>query len=385
VTFEVDRLVWHRQELSGELLVRCDLLGTDAIDDGLLSVARFNLSSARARNEYASQLERQSRASDIPWRPLIEELCQRVLAAERAGDAAIVLRDVDRPDEDERTVRALGFILPWQHPAIVFGDGGACKSYLALYLGGLLAAEGHRVALFDWELDAADHRERFGQLFGAEMPATFLYTRCSRPLLYETDRLKRVVRTQGIEYGVFDSIGFACHEAPESAESALAYFRCVRQLGIGSLHIAHISKAEGGDQKPFGSAFFFNSARAVWNIKATEDGAGSLTLGVFDRKPNLRARQQPFAIDVSFAPDRTTFKRTEIADVEAFAPQISLYQRIRASLRAGARTRDELAEALGSKPETLRRTINRAIEKGHLVKFPGPGGVERIGLPARAS
>jgi len=383
--FEIDRLVWHRHELHGELLVRCDLQGTDAIE-GVLSVATFNLSSARARTERAAQLERQSRARDIPWHPLVEELCQRVLAAERAGDPAVPLRDVQRLDESERLIRAFGFLLPWRHPSIVFGDGGSAKSYLALHLGGLLADEGHRVLLADWELDAADHRERYERLFGAEMPETLFYARCTRPLIHEADRLKRLVRQHQIDYSINDSIGFACHEAPEAAESALAYFRAVRQIGIGSLHVAHVNKSDQGDAKPFGSTYFHNSARATWNIKATDDGAGNLTLGVFNRKPNLTARQQPFGIDVTFESERTRFRLCDVAAVEEFAPQLTVLQRIRSVLRAGARTRDEIASALADqKPETLRRKLNQAIERGVLVRFPGPSGVEQIGLAARAS
>ena len=384
VTFEIDRLAWQRQELHGELLVRCNFAGTEAGPDGTVSVARFNLSSARARTDRATQLERQSRARDVPWHALVEQLCQALLAAERSGEPAIVLRDVERQDQDERTVRVSGFELPWRHPSIIFGDGGACKSYLALYLGGLMAHEGHRVVLCDWELDAPDHRERFGRLFGDDMPTTLFYTRCARPLVYEVDRIKRIVRTQGIDYGIFDSIGFACHEAPETADAALSYFRAVRQIGIGSLHLAHIAKGDGSDMKPFGSAFHFNSARAVWNLKAAEDGVCNLQLGVFDRKPSLRARQQPFSLDVTFGTDRTTIRRGEIADVAEFAPQLSLLQRIRSALKAGAMTREQLATALdGPKADTLTRTLHRAIQRGQLVRFPGPGGVEQIGLAAR--
>lgn len=384
VAFEIDRLAWHRHELHGELLVRCDLAGTDAIN-GVLSVARFNLSSARARTDRAAQLERQSHARDIPWHPLVEQFCQSVLAAERSGEPAIVLRDVERLDDDERLVRVGGFALPWRHPAILFGDGGSAKSYLALWLAGQLAGEGHHVLLADWELDATDHRDRFWRLFGEAMPATVFYTRCTRPLVYEVDRLKRIVRGQSIDYGIFDSIGFACHEAPETADAALGYFRAVRQIGIGSLHLAHVAKGEGSDQKPFGSAFHFNSARACWNAKATDDGAGGLHVGIFDRKPSLRARQQPFSLSVTFTDDRTTIRRGEITDVPDFAPTLSLMQRIRAALRGGAMTREQLSMELDDpKADTLRRTLNRAIEQGQLVRFPGPGGVEQIGLAARS-
>ena len=81
-----------------------------------------------------------------------------------------------------------------------------------------------------------------------------MYARCERPLVYEADRLARIVREHDISYAIFDSVAFACDGPPEAAEVAGRYFRAVRQLGIGSLQIAHISKAENGDKKPFGSA-----------------------------------------------------------------------------------------------------------------------------------
>lgn len=382
VVLEVDRLVWQKQELTGELLVRCDLGGTDAID-GVLSVASFNLSSARARSERASLLKGQSRAPDIPWAALIEELCQRTLTAERTGDPAIALRDIDRPTDEQRLVEVFGFALPFQHRSTAFGDGGGGKSLLGLYIGGLMAAEGYRVLLADWELDGGDHRERYERLFGAAMPATLFYTRCGRPMLHEADRLRRIVRSQGIDFSIHDSVGFACHDAPETATAALAYYQATRQLGIGGLDIAHVSKAEGGDQKPFGSAFWHNSARATWNLKPTEE-AGRLTVGVFNRKHNLAPKQAPFAFDVTFDRDRTTFRLADIGAVAEFAGKVPAVQRIKAILRAGARTRDELLAELSQddvtiKPDTIRRTLDREVKASRLVLLPGPQ--ERYGLP----
>jgi len=382
--FEIDRLTWHRQELAGELLVRCAFLGTQGCIDGVLSVAAFNVSSARARAERATYLARQANAADLPWAALLEELCQRVLTAERSGETATPLRDVERPDESDRLVNVSGFLLPREHPACLFGDGGTMKSYLSLYLAGRLAEDGYRVGLFDWELDASDHRARYERLFGEAMPAALFYVRCARPLIHEVDGLKRVARLQGLDYGIFDSVGFATHEPPEKSESALAYFQAVRAIGIGSLHIAHVNKSETGDMKPYGSAFWHNSCRATWFVKASDD-TNPLTLGIFQRKANLNARQAPFAIEATFG-DRTSFNLVDIGAVTDFAGQVPLAQRLRALLTKGGLTRDEIASALdGEKPDTLRRTLNRAIEKGHLIRFPGPGGQERIGLPERRS
>ena len=71
---------------------------------------------------------------------------------------------------------------------------------------------------------------------------------------------------------------------------------------------------------------------------------------------------------------------------KSLADKVSLRQRVHALLRRGPCTREQIAaEWPEEKLETLRRTVNREIEKGRLVRFPGPGGVEQIGLAARAS
>lgn len=383
VELELDRLAWARHELSAELLVRVDFMGTDAID-GILSVARFNVSSARARTERAQQLARQSRATEIPWEALIEELCQRTLAAERTGEPAVALRDVRPSNADETAcLDVFGFSLPRRHSTVLFGDGGSTKSLLSLYLAGRLAQQGHRVLLADWEMDSVDHRDRYATLFGDDLPATVFYTRCSRPLIHECDRLTRIVRSQTIDFGVFDSVGYACHEAPETAAAALAYFQSRRQIGIGGIDIAHIARHDQGDQRPFGSAFWHNSARATYFLRAAED-ATPKTVGVFCRKHSIaRTLPRPFAYEVQAEGDRTTFARVDVTQVDDLAHRVPIMQRIRAMLRAGARTRDQIAEALGEQPDTIRRTLHRAIAHGHLVRFPGPGGIEQIGLAER--
>ena len=204
--------------------------------------------------------------------------------------------------------------------------------------------------------------------------------------MIEVDRIKRLVREHQIDFVICDSIGFACHDAPETAAAALGYFQAVRQLGIGSLHIAHVNRSETGDQKPFGSAFFHNSARATWFVKPTSDDGNPVTLGVFNRKHNLDVLQAPFAIEATFEDARTLFRLADIGAVAEFAGQVPLTQRIRSFLKGGARTRAEIvAQFPDAKPETLRRTIDRELSRDKLVEFPTPGSEPRIGLKARAS
>lgn len=362
IEFHVERLRRDRHELFAELSVSCGILSARAVD-GVLSAGTFNLSSPRARQDRAKLLNERARTNGkIDWYGLLEELCQHVLTAERKGAPAIILRDLPRPTADlDHDVDAFRF--SQRHPTIVFGDGGTVKSYFALYLAGTLAERGARVALFDWELDAAQHRLRLERLFGQAMPGV-RYVRCDRPLIYEVDRLHRIARTEALDFAVYDSAGYACAGKPEDAEAALAYFRAVRQIGTGSLHIAHITKGDGNDQKPFGSSFWHNSARATWFVKlaATSPDGEVSTIGLFNRKANLGPRQPAIAFDVTFNAERTILRRVDVATVDELAEALPLWQRMKRTLTSGPRTLASLADELGAKVDTLDRTARRKSE-----------------------
>jgi hypothetical protein len=142
---------------------------------------------------------------------------------------------------------------------------------------------------------------------------------------------------------------------------ASRYFRAVRQIGGGSLHIAHVSKGENGDQKPFGSAFWHNGARSTWYIKQDEASAGTdfLQVGLFNRKSNLGRLRPPLGFSISFGEEITTFRRTDVADRPGLASQLSVRQEMAHLLRRGAMTPERIAEELDEKPETVKRTVRR--------------------------
>src|SRR6185369_3527639 len=112
----------------------------------------------------------------------------------RNGKPAVDLRALSKATSDD-TLEIDGLSLLRRHPSIIFGDGGAAKSYTCLYLAGRLAERGMQVALFDWELAGEDHRDRLERLFGPDMPK-IIYARCERPLVYEVDRLRRIALDQ---------------------------------------------------------------------------------------------------------------------------------------------------------------------------------------------
>lgn len=380
LTLDVDRLRRERNELIGELTVCLDWAGAVTVD-GTLSSADFNLSSARARQDRAKLLQQRSRSKpeDVDWQALLETLCLRVIAADRAGQPAVLLRDLPRPSADE-TFTVEGFPVLRRHPMMVFGDGGTAKSLLALYVAGRLVERGWSVLYADWELSGEDHRERLERLFGADMPAVH-YARCARPLAHEADRLGRLVRQHRVDYVVADSVAFACDGPPEAAEVAGRYFMALRSLGVGSLNIAHVNKSDQGDQKPFGSTFWHNGARSTWFMKAGDTTPEGLSVGLFNRKANLGPLRQAIGYSIAFDMDRTTFRRCDVSGIDELASDLPLWQRIRQAVRHRPLTLVALAEELDAKADTIDRTVRRMRKV--FTRLDGDDGVARIALVTR--
>lgn len=360
VEFHANFLRRQAYETFGELVVTCTLAGARTVGGSILSRGTFNFSSTEARWRRAKQLADMSKAPELDWPRLLEELCVEVLARHAEGEPAVLLADLPRPEIDE-LLDIDGLRLLKRHPVIIFGDGGAAKSYLSLYVAGRLAQRGLRVALFDWELAGEDHRDRLECLFGEDMPAVW-YRRCRHPLIVELDSLRRFAHKEQLDYVVYDSVAFAAHDKPEAAESALRYFSSVRQIGGGSLHVAHTTKAEGGDQKPFGSAFWHNGARATYFMQRSGESADGrdITVGVFNRKANLGALASPFGFRFSFEPGHTQISRTGLTDVQDLADKLPIRQRVAHLLRRGPLPIHAIAEELGEKAETVARIVRRS-------------------------
>ncbi len=377
--FEVDHLRRERGHLHGELTVRCSLLGARTTADGVLSSASFNLSSQQIRKAQASYLASRAQTGDaIDWIGLLEELCWQVLTADREGDPAIALHELPRPAPDDALVVDGMSLLP-RHPVIVFGDGGCGKSLVALYLAGRLSQQGMRVGLLDWELSADEHRRRLEDIFGPDMPPV-QYLRCDQPLCEMVDAVRRMLAEHALEYLILDSIAFACDGPPEAAEVASRYFQALRRFGeIGSLHVAHMSKAEGADQKPFGSVFWHNGARATWYAKRAEDEPGDnrISVGLYNRKANLGPLRPAVGYEISFGTGSTRIQPVDVDTVPNLSAQLSVRHRMAYLLRRGEMEVEAIAEVIDAKPDTVRRTARRYRQQFTVL----PSG--RIGLVER--
>lgn len=361
--FTLTRVRRESNETFGLLSLRVKFRGALTVtSDGLVSAADFNCSSLTARKRHAEHLRERTRADHIDWFGLLEEMCLRVLAVEDEGEPEMHLHDVQISAEDDAELTAYFFPLLRRHPTIWFGDGGSAKSYLALMAGVDLAQQGHRVLYCDWEFSAEDHRRRLERIVGPRPQVmNLMYRRCDRPFAKDITRLREIVQRRKITYLICDSLGFAADGTPESAEAATNYYRALRELGpLGSLHLAHISKAEQGDQKPFGSVFWSNGARSIWNLKRTEaDEKEELSVGFFHRKSNIGRLRGSFGAKLEFIGTETRVCPTDVRDRQEFSSNLKNWERMEGLLKNGPMHTSDIAEALGIKDTSVRDVLSR--------------------------
>ena len=386
ITLEVDRLKWVSGELHGELLVKCELPGVRAYD-GTVAVARVNLSSIASRKAFSKELQARASVEGLDWGLLLEELSQRVLAAQRASAEVVELSDAPLPETEDLYFSIDGFRLLKRHPNLIFSAGGGAKSYLALYLAARMAKAGERVLYIDTEADVATHRLRLHRLFGPKQIFGLLYHRAYQPLTEAVDGLRRLIAERRITFVVVDSVSCAADGPLEESDTATRLFQALRRFNCGSLLLAHTQKnTEGRDRTPFGSVFFTNLSRRVWSAEKIDDAGDTFVLKLRCMKSNFGGDGEIFCWRFIFAGrDADAESRTEIfavdpADVEEAAAEMPLADRIEAVLRRGARSREELADELEASPDTVKRVIYRWVKRGRFIVLPGG----RFGLAERA-
>ena len=360
IEYDVDRLRRDRGELVGELAVSCGLAGARVIDDGVLRVGTFNFSSPRARQEHAKRLAERARTNGkVDWHGQLEELCQRVIKAERTGTPAIVLRTLPRPAADvDYDVDGFGF--PQQHSTIRSATAARVKACSTC-----MSSAGSRNAGCAWRCSIGSWTRR--SIGCGSNPCSAL--ECP---MFATSAVTGRSSTKSIACNASSSTNSwtsSCTTRPASPATGSrrtqnrrsATSAPCRQIGGGSLHIAHINKSENNEHKPFGSSFWHNSARSTWFVKlaaTSKDGTVS-TIGLFHRKANLGPRRPALGYAVTFADAQTRIERVDVASVDELVTSLPLWQRMKDALKDGPQTLASLAADLDAPVDSIDKAVRR--------------------------
>ena len=321
---------------------------------------------------------------ELNWDHIIEVVAENVVTAVREGEP--VRRLVDLPVRERLSHRFWPYLVNG-HPTLLFGLGGALKTTMAQYCAvnvahGLARAEPGGVLVLDWESDEDEWRNGISMVstgLGVSIPENIVYRYCSQRLTDDIEELERVMAEFAIDLIIVDSAAYAVGGEPEKADATMQLYGALRTFRKTSLIIGHVTN-EQDPKRPFGSVFWVNSARSVWQAKRVQEtGSDSLELGLYHRKVNAGKLLQPTGFRVTFRqdhPDRysdgdsVTFQSVDVRDVPELAGDLPLRQQIAGALRHSAQSVEWLAEHLGKREDQIRARLGDAGGKKLFVKAP---------------
>lgn len=353
-----------------------------ALTPSHLHQARLNLTSSTARRRLAQHLE-----DSYPigvWNTVLEQLCVLTLAKEREGEPWLSLSSDDAVSPVEYLLPPF---LPKGEPTIIYGPGGSGKSLWGLLVASLVGTGrehprlklkptgAQNVLYLDWETNSAEIRRRLYRLakgLGWEEPIKLRYRRCVQPLADDVEQVQEAVQEFSAGLIVVDSVAPACGGDLSIPETAMAFFRALRRLNTTSLVIAH--PAKNAERKTiFGSVFYTNLARSIWEVQTYQDAGGdSISLGFFHRKSNLSRLERPFGVELVFDGDLGPIRAfpCDIMNIPEIGDQAPVKERILALLpQTGPLTPKEVAEQLGAPRDTVRKELRRLRDRKLLVQL----------------
>ncbi|MCC6269622.1 MAG: AAA family ATPase [Dehalococcoidia bacterium] len=361
----------------------------------LTGLTVLNLTAARSRGELAKHLN--TRDDSFPWHDAIEHAALLAVRFHREGGPIVPLASVTAPTSIRYLIDR---IIPADETTILFGDGEAGKSLFSMFIAvavatgtplprGLGPEQPGAVLYLDWESDPTEHSRRL-QLISRglgldEAPANVFYRQCVRPLHEDADTLAREVVERGVELTIIDSLAVACGDDPSSPGAALRTMNAARQLGGTRLGLGHLNRVDRerpqANQTTFGSVFWRNAARAMWQLVRSEDApAGSAPFALYNRKANNAPRERwPLGMAFTFGADAYGLEPYDVRASDTLAGGALTGDRIRQALRLGSLDTNEIAEALGIDAAAVRM----ACQRMHDVVTTEAAIPGRNGRPAR--
>ena len=190
-----------------------------------------------------------------------------------------------------------------------------------------------------------------------------LYKRMMSPLADAASEIASLVKAHGIGLLIIDSGGMASGGEISDEPAVARMFMAARLTGCTVLTITHVPK-DNANRKPIGSSFWWNQARACWEITHDQQESEKFyVLSLSHRKHNNQARQPALAYRVEFdEEDSIRYSVTNPAANPTLNETLSLPRRIEHFLLSHPwTTAAEIAGALSKKTTQVHDALSNGL------------------------
>jgi hypothetical protein len=274
---------------------------------------------------------------------------------------------------------------------ILFGDRGSLKSKLSLVLALLMQLPWHdnklgivappnplTVLKLDYEATQdADEYDWHRLLRGLDMEGAVQlnYRACRRPLADDVEAIANHADAIKANVLLIDSLGPAAGGDLNATEPALRFNEACRQLNRTIIAPAHTAKNYSGKRSVFGSVFYENLARNIWEVvreEADDQESPQVHIALTQTKsPPFAPHHAAIAFEFDFdeESERTFVQRYDTGKIEALVQRASLRSQIMEVLKGGSMLPKDIAEELGKPGGDIRQALWHAKKAKKLIKL----------------
>ena len=372
--------------------IKCRLTIKTTSHGYLYGPISFDLLSGTKRLEAVRALKQRQ---DEDWATILEYVCRLAVSSLESSSDFVDMTTYQRTEEKRNTWLIDGFLAK-NKPTLIYADGGTGKSMFTVALAMSVASglniipelevnesTGGSVVYLDWEAELEDHDDRTEWICNGLSSDrkwevndfNIHYIRCRTSIFQMHIQIQKRIEETGAQLLVVDSLVPSVDSDANDADTARRFYQVLRSLDIPSLIISHTTKNPGdvdSKAKPFGSAYWWNQARSVWEFRKEQTaGANHTDLALINRKSNNWSIVEPIGIrmktenlkptdpgipKVTFEPIALSSQNNSLA--KAVPIKLRIVQALQTVVGGGLTTReiaDEIAEEIDSVRMALRR------------------------------
>lgn len=352
IILRISQIIEDRDGTHGKTSI---LKKTPEVTYTLIAPTRCHFESASSKDAI-SRLAK-SHVPNIEWRKIIERVAADLYDKLRSKERVIDLSQVEVQREGWLFKP---FITEGPHATILYSIGGTGKSTVAVaILISLLTSRGDIIGIpprrkangiyLDWESSEQEMARIAKRILAAKnISVRVPYVKCRGPIQHQASFIASLIEQERAEFIIIDSVGLACGGDLNSTEVPFSLFETVSRLNVPALCIHHPPKSS---DTPYGSIYFWNTARSVIELKKERQENHGMVLKAVHRKCNIGPLEPDIDISVTFEKERILISRT--TGVEDNATEI-IADEIRGN---GGLTVEELSIRTGFSPDRIRLAL----------------------------
>ena len=373
-----------REHTDGRVTADLKASTSDASMNAHLLQGNINMSSFRSRVDYAKRLSQKYPKHKDSLDDVVEQACIIAMDKKQTTEPIELIIGDAETEMDLSPKFLLKPLIYLNKPNMIFAEGGVGKSTLSLIFGicvqlpyydntlGLEPrSEASNTLILDYEVDKEDTLLMLNKLVrGMHLPSVPLYYRkCSIPLVDDYANIKAMVKENDIKFIIIDSVAGAVGAADmKDPQAATAMLNAIRRIGGTSLLIHHTSKGDGRGKTPFGSVYFTNMCRAIYEVKKLqEEDEDSIHVMLRSFKMNLGKFIKPMGFQIKFGETTTEVYSRDPKNIVGFSGELPITTQILTYLKDGAAHHKAIAEDIGIPIDSVRQACNGLRASGKLL------------------